>query len=439
MTTYYVSTTGSNSQAGTIDKPFASLQYAHNLAQPGDTIFIRGGTYNLTTGMQLTKDGASGKPITVSNYGNEKVIFDGANMGSGYYKGFMLDMNSVSWNHIKGLEFKNGPDGGVIIRDASHNNVIENLNVHHIGPGTLGEAKGIMLFGAASNNLLLNNDSHDNRDQSYGGADGFQISTTGAGNILRGNRAYGNSDDGFDLFNVHDGTQRRAGPARRQLVVRQRLQRLACRAGGDGTGFKLGGTRSGTGGTSGGHTLTNNIAWDNRVYGFYENGANKPSSSTTTAPTTTAPTTTSSPTAPPTPSPTTCPTAPARSWRPDRSRTTPGTCPSPWTAATSCPSTTASPAALVRATVRLPYSGFLHLAAGSDLIDKGAKIAGLTYLGAAPDAGGFEYGIGPIQGLSTALAQSAATPVTTIKGTGGSNALGGTSTNDRIFGFGGQR
>ena len=276
MTTYYVSTTGSNSQTGTIDKPFASLQYAHNLAKPGDTIFIRGGTYNLTTGMQLTKDGTSGQPITVSNYGNEKVIFDGAKMSSGYYKGFMLDMSSVSWNHIKGLEFKNGPDGGVIIRDASHNNIIENLNVHHIGPGTLGEAKGIMLFGASSNNLLLNNDSHDNRDAGYGGADGFQISVTGTGNILRGNRAYGNSDDGIDLFNVHDGTN--AAPV--LLDGNWSFDNgfnASHQAGGDGTGFKLGGNRSGTGGTSGGHTLTNNIAWDNRVYGFYENGANKTS------------------------------------------------------------------------------------------------------------------------------------------------------------------
>ena len=108
MTTYYVATNGSNSQAGTIDKPFASLQYAHNLAKPGDTIFIRG-TYNLTTGMQLTKDGTSGQPITVSNYGNEKVIFDGAKMSSGYYKGFMLDMSSVFLEPHQGPRIQKRP------------------------------------------------------------------------------------------------------------------------------------------------------------------------------------------------------------------------------------------------------------------------------------------------------------------------------------------
>ncbi|MDR6773711.1 hypothetical protein J2Y49_004464, partial [Azospirillum sp. BE72] len=52
MATYYVSPSGRDSQdgitdqfqAGTIAQPFGSLQHAHNLAQPGDTIYLRGGT-----------------------------------------------------------------------------------------------------------------------------------------------------------------------------------------------------------------------------------------------------------------------------------------------------------------------------------------------------------------------------------------------------------
>ncbi|MBS7455505.1 DUF1565 domain-containing protein, partial [Microvirga sp. 3-52] len=59
MTIYYVSTTGSNSSAGTSASPFATLQHAHSLAKPGDTIYLRGGVYKLSTGIQLTNDGTA--------------------------------------------------------------------------------------------------------------------------------------------------------------------------------------------------------------------------------------------------------------------------------------------------------------------------------------------------------------------------------------------
>ena len=47
-------------------------------------------------------------------------------------------------------------------------------------------------------------------------------------------------------------------------------------AAGDGNGFKLGGARAGTNGTSGGHTVTDNVAWGNRAIGFDENSASDP-------------------------------------------------------------------------------------------------------------------------------------------------------------------
>ena len=78
MATYYVSTTGSNSNSGSIESPFSSLQYAHNLAKPGDTIYVRGGTYELTQVLKLTKDGTADKPISVLAYKDEVPIFDGA-------------------------------------------------------------------------------------------------------------------------------------------------------------------------------------------------------------------------------------------------------------------------------------------------------------------------------------------------------------------------
>src|SRR4051794_11053739 len=42
---FYVATTGDDANAGTIEKPFATVQRAQQSANPGDTVFIRGGTY----------------------------------------------------------------------------------------------------------------------------------------------------------------------------------------------------------------------------------------------------------------------------------------------------------------------------------------------------------------------------------------------------------
>jgi hypothetical protein len=49
-TEYYVATTGSDANAGTIDRPFATLQKGHDVAIAGDTVWIRGGTYTRVTG-----------------------------------------------------------------------------------------------------------------------------------------------------------------------------------------------------------------------------------------------------------------------------------------------------------------------------------------------------------------------------------------------------
>jgi hypothetical protein len=40
---YYVATDGSDSAAGTKDKPFASLNKANKVVAAGDTVWIRGG------------------------------------------------------------------------------------------------------------------------------------------------------------------------------------------------------------------------------------------------------------------------------------------------------------------------------------------------------------------------------------------------------------
>ncbi|CAO4145751.1 right-handed parallel beta-helix repeat-containing protein [Methylorubrum extorquens] len=271
--TFYVSPIGSDSQSGTLESPFASLEYAHAKAQPGDTILLRGGVYNPLSGIDLKSDGTSGKPITIASFPGEHAVLDGSRLPQGDY---VINMQDASWNHLVGVEIRNGSEGGLIMQGNSHDNIIEQLDVHHNGGRSEWDGKGISLYGTGGNNLFLNNDSHDNRDLHGDNADGFQISSTGQGNVLSGNRAWGNSDDGFDLFNVQYGTQSGAVHLEGNWAFDNGFDASGNPLG-DGNGFKLGGQRPDAGSGSGGHTLVHNEAWSNGGSGFDENDATAPS------------------------------------------------------------------------------------------------------------------------------------------------------------------
>lgn len=84
LSTVYVSTAGSDSNAGSLAKPFRTIQRAASIAQPGDTVLVRGGTYRET--VRPTRSGGSSSPITFKAYGNETVTVSGADVVSGWSK-----------------------------------------------------------------------------------------------------------------------------------------------------------------------------------------------------------------------------------------------------------------------------------------------------------------------------------------------------------------
>src|SRR6185312_7926843 len=96
---YYVSPTGSDANAGTMDAPFATLQKGVTAAAAGDTVWIRGGTYKVTTpassgaGINFSKSGTSDtNRIKYWAYPGEKPLFDFTNLQistSGYTHGFV--------------------------------------------------------------------------------------------------------------------------------------------------------------------------------------------------------------------------------------------------------------------------------------------------------------------------------------------------------------
>lgn len=78
MSTYFVSTGGTDTAAGTLAQPFRTIQEAANVAQWGDTVQIEGGTYHET----VTPPHSG---VTFTNYNNQAVTISGADSVGGFW------------------------------------------------------------------------------------------------------------------------------------------------------------------------------------------------------------------------------------------------------------------------------------------------------------------------------------------------------------------
>ena len=76
---YFVAPGGSDTASGALDKPFATIQHAYEVAQPGQTICLRGGTYR--EGVEIkSKSGTEAAPITLRAYPGEKPVISGLDL-----------------------------------------------------------------------------------------------------------------------------------------------------------------------------------------------------------------------------------------------------------------------------------------------------------------------------------------------------------------------
>ena len=286
-TNYYVAPGGSDNAAGTQSAPWASMAHAQTVAQPGDTVYFRGGKYVYTAGVEacasrtaivnaitLDKSGVSGQPIRYWAFPGETPVFDFSQMKDDCrVKGFNV---TASWVHLKGLEVTGAPqqpgnrlnhESWGVWNSGSHN-IFELLNLHHnMGPG--------LFIQNGNNNLVLNSDSHHNYDPytSNGAgqsADGFgaHIKANQPGNVFRGCRAWMNSDDGFDLINAYSPVTIENSWAWQHGYLPGTTTPLAA---GNGNGIKAGGYGGVYVSNGVKHTVRFSVAFANKAAGFYAN------------------------------------------------------------------------------------------------------------------------------------------------------------------------
>jgi hypothetical protein len=194
----FVSTTGSDTNAGTFNFPFATISKGLSIAQVGDTVFVREGRYLLTSTITLSTSGID--TTTRRNlyaYGSERPVLDFSSMTfSNSNRGINLSGNY--W-HIKGLDIYKAGDNGMYT--SGSNNIVELCVFHENRDG------GCQVGSGASYNQYINCDSYFNYDSTGdaatagGNADGFAPKMdVGTGNYFYGCRSWQNSDDGWDGY-----------------------------------------------------------------------------------------------------------------------------------------------------------------------------------------------------------------------------------------------
>ena len=83
-TEYYVSVQGSDNNSGAQSSPWRTINYAASQANPGDTVYVRGGTYYEE--VRTYRSGTANNRITFKAYPNETPIVDGTAPATGWQK-----------------------------------------------------------------------------------------------------------------------------------------------------------------------------------------------------------------------------------------------------------------------------------------------------------------------------------------------------------------
>lgn len=175
--TYYVSTAGNDSNAGTLAAPWRTIQKAANTVHAGDTVLVMSGTYNEVVTMVTSGNAASGY-ITFANYPGQSPIVDGTGLSinSSGQNGLFTLQGTFSYIVIRGFEIRNYSSStrgkvpvGIDFEGAGSNIEILNNHIHNIvqtlGSCNAANALAVAFYGtqapAAINNVTLSGNEID--------------------------------------------------------------------------------------------------------------------------------------------------------------------------------------------------------------------------------------------------------------------------------------
>ena len=154
MTIYYVSTTGINTNPGTLTRPWKTLAYAESQLVSGDTVYVREGIYQEYFTINVPN-------VTFKNYNNEKPVIDGSlrENAIGVYHNMVYIVRADNVT-IDGFKFQNSAGTGIYI-DHSKYVTIKNCEIAH------SERQSLVIIYASDNVLIEDCDIHHGAKQVF--------------------------------------------------------------------------------------------------------------------------------------------------------------------------------------------------------------------------------------------------------------------------------
>jgi hypothetical protein len=222
-TTYYVSTSGSDSNPGTPTAPWRTIQKALDTLRAGETALVRAGTYGQIV---MQRAGTASAPITVRNYPGERPVIHPSGSGSMDYpvritagaayfrlQGFLIENAPLDTTvnvyvsdggqsqpaaahdiEVSGNEIRNGMGTGLLVAPNTERVHIIGNSVHNNGLGTAHQHQGLYIQGqhaVVANNLVYDQPNGfgiqvrgSNTETSAGGV--LVVENTTVGNELAG-------------------------------------------------------------------------------------------------------------------------------------------------------------------------------------------------------------------------------------------------------------
>ncbi|MGB6192817.1 MAG: Ig-like domain repeat protein [Terracidiphilus sp.] len=208
---YYVSTTGNDSNPGTLAAPWLTIQHAASTATAGATVNVIGGVYNEI--VNFPNSGLAGEPITfqsdpvVVGTSVQGAVIDGTDLTVSGTQGLITISGTLSYITVKGFEIRNlssskGVPCGVWITGSGTGVQILNNIIHDIATTAKnGNACGLFAYGTSqtpiSNLIVSGNELYNLRT-------GESESMTLNGNVthfqITNNLVHDNNNIGIDII-----------------------------------------------------------------------------------------------------------------------------------------------------------------------------------------------------------------------------------------------